>query len=264
MLLSSQQSNARPGGHKKVPGIKSGGAAMSANDSALRNDVSTVNHPIRIFASRNGGSTEEFATLGSYAKLCHDLFYFLLSEKGPGGVCEHEAYELKYSTSLKFTSHIFRHVQISGAYDLGNLTEWEIKEVRPIISFVFAELWAAFRIEIENPLWLFYARTNLGFTRVDVPKEIYVEANGSFSLPKDGYIGAGKHPWPFPLLNFRSPAYRSLSTMLTREDQNILTMLAESVQPYAGLARTLIKKLSEIKEQVLLSSPWPNEPINLK
>jgi hypothetical protein len=267
MLLSSQQSNARPGGHKKVPGIKSGGAAMSADDHALRNDSGIINHPMRIWASKKDGPVEEFAVMGSYEKLCDDLFYFLLGSNGPKGVFEtDDCYGLQSASSFSspFSWSIFRHVRFSRKEELGNLPAWEIKRIGPDVSFIFAELWTAFRIEIEKPLWLFYQRTHLGFTRINVPREINVTEDGSIALPRRAYLKPDKHPWPWPLLNYHSPAYQGLDSLLTRGSENTLTMLAESAQPYSGLARTLIKKLSEIKEQVLLSSPWPNEPINLK
>jgi hypothetical protein len=257
MLLSSQQSNARPGGHKKVPGIKSGGAAMSAEDFALRHEGGSVRE-IRIVARKKDGSLQqEFSVTGSYDNLCRDAFVDLLNNHQFEGVREHNDYVLGKFHPSRYPAFILRGIRPSP----GKIDDWEILDVIPALHYIQSDLWIAFAIELpRGNHWLFYQRTSQGFINVSVPEEITVRQDGSFLIMRYGHVQFGKHPWPWPLLNFFLPAYQVLDKMLKPDDKSILTMIAQSQQPFLGLGKKLIEELAELRKTLLEYSPWPTMP----
>lgn len=230
---------------------------MPAKDFALRNEAGCVRE-LRISAKKKDGSLQqEFSVTCSYDALCRDAFIDLLNKHQFDGVREHGDYVLEKFHPSRYPAFVLRGATPSPE----KIEGWEILDVMPALHCIHADLWAAFMLELpKGDCWLFYQRTHQGFINVNVPEEITVRQDGSFYIPRYGEVPFGKHPWPWPLLNWFFPAYQALDKMLKPDDKSSLTMIAHSQQPFLGLGKRLIDELAELRKTLLEYSPWPTMP----
>lgn len=133
---------------------------------------------------------------------------------------------------------------------------WKVADVSDELrqlQVCFSETWVAFN---TCGHWTFYLSSDNDLREFYMPKEVHVSENGDIFVRTigrtDEYFPFGKAPWPWPLFNAKTEAFRTLIALLTPDEENPLTMLVRAKdQPYRGEGRRLARSLHTLMHSML-------------
>jgi hypothetical protein len=117
----------------------------------------------------------------------------------------------------------------------------------PWVEVRRGKLWGAFRTDFESPaVFGFRDSENEPFTKVEVP-DCYT-ADGWDILGYKVRYNPSEKPWPWPVkYPWKFDVFGRLNTLLKSSEDNPITILMRSPQPYRGIGRQITKELEELR-----------------